>query len=138
MIAKQASEHNKRFIHRRFLNLFRARREGARKRNVRQKILESKRGRGPAQIPSGLRGVNSRGLVGIFTPYFERSEIVAGPPRPHFHDWQNDCGEGLSFLIFYRARSNFYITTLMLLAPRLAFFRLLFVFIMKTALLALV
>ena len=35
---------------------------------------------GPAQIPSGLCGVNSRGLGGIFTPYFERSEIVAGPP----------------------------------------------------------
>jgi hypothetical protein len=37
---------------------------------------------GPAQIPSGLCGVNSRGLVvgGIFTPHFERSEIVAGPP----------------------------------------------------------
>jgi len=37
---------------------------------------------GPAQIPSGLCGVNSRGLDagGIFTPHFERSEIVAGPP----------------------------------------------------------
>ena len=36
----------------------------------------------PAQIPSGLYGVNSRGLGagGIFTPHFERSEIVAGPP----------------------------------------------------------
>ena len=37
---------------------------------------------GPAQIPSGLCGVNSRGLIvgGIFTPHFERSEIVVGPP----------------------------------------------------------
>ena len=36
----------------------------------------------PAQIPSGLCGVNSRGLDagGIFTPHFERSGIVAGPP----------------------------------------------------------
>jgi len=39
-------------------------------------------GAGPAQIPTGLCGVNSRGLSsgGIFTPHFERGEIVAGPP----------------------------------------------------------
>ena len=36
---------------------------------------------GPAQIPSGLCRVNFRGGIGgIFTPHFERSEIVAGPP----------------------------------------------------------
>ena len=38
---------------------------------------------GPAQIPSGLCGVNSRGIGGIFTPHFDPAtagEIVAGPP----------------------------------------------------------
>src|SRR3989338_11359404 len=37
---------------------------------------------GHAQTPSGLCGVNPRGLSGggIFTPHFERSEIVAGTP----------------------------------------------------------
>lgn len=49
--------------------------------SVRQKIRQPKRGRGPAQILSGLCGVNSRGLGGIFTPYFEprtRAKLGAG------------------------------------------------------------
>jgi hypothetical protein len=47
----------------------------------RRKKGQSEQGRGPAQIPAGLCGVNSRGIGGIFTPHLERSEIVAGPPR---------------------------------------------------------
>jgi len=45
---------------------------------------------GPAQIPSGLCGVNSRGLRGIFTPHFERSEIVAGPPAEPVNEIGSD------------------------------------------------
>jgi len=44
---------------------------------------------GPAQIPSGLCGVNSRGLGGIFTSHFERSEIVAGPPAEPIVSFHN-------------------------------------------------
>ena len=45
---------------------------------------------GPAQIPSGLCGVNSRGLGGIFTSHFERSEIVAGPPAEPVNEIGSD------------------------------------------------
>jgi len=45
---------------------------------------------GSAQIPSGLCGVNSRGLRGIFTPHFERSEIVAGPPAEPVNEIGSD------------------------------------------------
>jgi len=63
---------------------------------------------GPAQIPSGLCGVNSRGLGGIFTPHFERSEIVAGPPAEPVNEIGSDIFKYTPPVsIFYRETEKF-------------------------------
>ncbi|PIQ70446.1 hypothetical protein COV89_00320, partial [Candidatus Shapirobacteria bacterium CG11_big_fil_rev_8_21_14_0_20_40_12] len=52
---------------------------------------------------------NSRGLRGIFTPHFERSEIVAGPPAEPVNEIGSPaCRQAGIFSNTYRRVRNFW------------------------------